>query len=200
MGYSLVDFSRQFPDNDACLKYLFDQRFKSPSCPKCGRKGRQYFHKNKYLAGFFCNCGRYSIYPKKGTIFAGSSTPLEKWFLTMYLMANAKEGITNREVHRQVGVTYKTAWRMTYVIRKMIASKSTEIATLDNHRQLEKNIRQKHGHVSEQNVHLYLSEFQYRTRFWKSGKNLFFLLLSMAIGESSRQRAQLLHDGSLESH
>lgn len=193
-SYSLVDFSRQFPNDNACLDYLFKELYKSPVCPKCGRKGRSFFHKHPKNAAFTCNCGQYSIYPKKGTIFAGTSTPLEKWFLTMYLMANAKTGTTSLEIHRQVGVTYKTAWRMTNIIRKLIALRSTEMVTLENPYHLKKEIKGRHRNVSEENIHLYLSEYQYRSKFWKTGSNLFFLLLSMVIGESSRKRKTLTHD------
>jgi transposase-like protein len=199
MAYSLVDFSRQFPNNDACLKYLFEQRFKSPTCPKCGRKGRTFFHKNKHLAAYTCNCGRFHIYPMKGTIFGGSKGPLEKWFLAMYLMANAKEGITSVDISRQVGVTYKTAWRMSSTIRKMIAAKSTEMVVVDDPIGMRRDIKDVHQHVSEENLHLYLSEFQYRSKFWKTGQNLFFLLLSMAVGESSRDRKQLIENGPKKS-
>ena len=53
-----------------------------------------------------------------GTPFARSSTPLQKWFYAMYLFTTSRHGVSGKELQRQLGVTYKTAWRMGHKIRK----------------------------------------------------------------------------------
>lgn len=199
MSYSIIDFQEQFPTNDVCLRYLFEKRFKNLKCPRCDRKGLQYFHRSKHNACFVCNCGKTQIYPKKGTIFEGSPTELTKWLLALYLMANMKDGITTRELSRQAGVTNKTAWRMMNRIRKLLAEKSELISFPEAHH-LKKQVKTRHRSVTADNIHLYLSEIQYRSKFWKTGQNLFFLLLSMAVGESSRKRKLLTNAGSVKGH
>lgn len=57
----------------------------------------------------------------KGTIFEKSTTPLHSWFSVMFLMTCSRNGVSSKEVQRILGVTYKTAWRMTKKIREMMS-------------------------------------------------------------------------------
>ena len=61
------------------------------------------------------------MYPLAGTIFEKSSTPLKSWFYAMYLMASTRTGISAKQLERELGVTYKTAWRMFKQIRSILA-------------------------------------------------------------------------------
>jgi hypothetical protein len=71
---------------------------------------------------FVCQlCGQH-IYPCAGTIFHKSPTNLTKWFFTMYLMTSTRHGVAAKEIERQLGVTYKCAWRMCHELRKLMAS------------------------------------------------------------------------------
>jgi len=56
-------------------------------------------------------CG-YQISPTAGTILHKSPTPLTHWFYAMFLMASTRTGISAKQLERELGVTYKTAWRM----------------------------------------------------------------------------------------
>ena len=56
-----------------------------------------------------------------GTPFAKSRTPLQKWFYAMYLFTTTRHGVAAKELQRQLGVTYKTAWRMGHELRKYMA-------------------------------------------------------------------------------
>ena len=56
-----------------------------------------------------------------GTPFAKSRTPLQKWFYAMYLFTTTRHGVSAKELQRQLGVTYKCAWRMGHEIRKYMA-------------------------------------------------------------------------------
>jgi transposase-like protein len=66
-------------------------------------------------------CGHH-VYPAAGTIFHKSRTNLTKWFFAMYLMTSTRHGVAAKELQRQIGVTYKTAWRMCHELRKLMAS------------------------------------------------------------------------------
>ena len=117
--YTLIDFGQQFPDDDACLLYLFKQRYgqHGPLCA-CGK--RDTFHRVAGRRSFACAwCGA-QISPTAGTIFDHSPTPLTLWFFAMFLMCANKNGVAALELKRQLGVTYKTAWRMAHAIRKLM--------------------------------------------------------------------------------
>ena len=53
--------------------------------------------------------------------FAKSRTPLQKWFYAMYMFTTTRHGVAAKELQRQLGVTYKTAWRMGHELRKYMA-------------------------------------------------------------------------------
>lgn len=112
--YTIQDFKGDFPDQDGCLEYLFNRKH-SRECSCGGRyehvKGRQQFQ---------CSKCRFQIAPMAGTIFEKSSTPLTLWFHALWIFSNAKTGLSAKELERQLGVTYKTAWRMLTLIRKAL--------------------------------------------------------------------------------
>ena len=57
-----------------------------------------------------------------GTIYEGSATPLQLWFYAMFLFTKSRNGVSGKELQRQLGVTYKTAWRMGHKIREHMAA------------------------------------------------------------------------------
>jgi len=116
--YTIQQFNREFPDNLACLSYLFQARFGASKCPKCGRSDQ--YHNQADTSHFVCTCGGHQLSPKKDTIFEKSDTDLYKWFYAMFLMSTSKNGVSAKEIERQIGVTYKTAWRMAKQIRKLM--------------------------------------------------------------------------------
>ncbi len=114
---TVQEFYKQFPDDDTCLEHLMNLRFGNPLyCPKCGAEGQ--FAKLKKLPAYACpTCGHH-IHPMVGTPFERSHTPLQKWFYAMYLFTTTRHGVPAKELQRQLGVTYKTAWRMGHELRK----------------------------------------------------------------------------------
>ena len=122
MTYSVLEFMKQFPDDDTCLEHLFVTRFGEVSeahCPKCGEIGK--IKRLRKLPAYTCNCGHH-IHPMKDTPFERSTTPLQKWFYAMYLFTTSRHGVPAKELQRQLGVTYKTAWRIGHEIRKYMAN------------------------------------------------------------------------------
>ena len=117
--FNVQDFFRRFPDDGACLDYLFGLKFgEELTCPKCGEVGA--FHRLKKVPAYTCNCGHH-IHPMVGTPFEHSRTSLQKWFYAMYLFTTSRHGVPAKELQRQLSVTYKTAWRMGHEIRKHMA-------------------------------------------------------------------------------
>ena len=117
--YSIKDFEREFPDDEACLEWLKNNRWSDGiHCVKCQRITKHYKVSNR--SAYACEfCGNH-IYPMAGTILEHSSTELRKWFHAMFLMATTRCGISAKQLEREVGVTYKTAWRMFRQIRSML--------------------------------------------------------------------------------
>src|SRR5829696_786478 len=121
--YSLMEFMREFPDADACLEWLWRNRFSprgdSAYCPKCEtqRIHRRYGTKQQRQSWTCIHCGHH-LHPTAGTIFHKSSTSLHLWFYAMYLMTSTRCGISAKQLERELGVTYKTAWRMAKLIRQ----------------------------------------------------------------------------------
>jgi transposase-like protein len=87
-------------------------------CPKCLRKGR--FHRLRSQPAYVCQWCAFHIHPKAGTPFARTRTPLQDWFYVMFLSCVGHKRMTAREVQRQLGITYKTAWHMTHAIRSYL--------------------------------------------------------------------------------
>jgi transposase len=118
--YTIKDFEKQFPDDDACLDFLFKARYpKGVFCPKCQKITNHYRITNRKV--YSCEfCGNH-VSPTAGTIFHKSDTPLKSWFHAIFLMASTKTGISAKQLQRELGVTYKTAWRMFKQIRKLMS-------------------------------------------------------------------------------
>lgn len=115
---TIQQFMAMFPDDDACLAHLFKLRYGTEfACPRCGEIGN--WRKLAKLPAYTCNCGEH-IHPMSGTFFYRSHTPLQKWFYAMYLFTTTRHGVPAKELQRQLGVSYETAWRMGHEIRKYI--------------------------------------------------------------------------------
>jgi transposase len=121
LRYTLQTFIAEFPDNDSCLDWLKNQRWPDGvvPCAKCGvdRKHHRVTGRPAYACDY---CGS-MISPMAGTIFEKSSTSLRTWFYAMYLMSATRCGISAKQIQRETGVTYKTAWRMFKQIRTLMS-------------------------------------------------------------------------------
>lgn len=110
MKYTIKTFRKDFPNDDRCLEYIFRMRFPEAKGYHRESKSKQYSHQKGYK----------KIAPMAGTIFENSSTPLTLWFYAIYLFSVSKNGVSAKELERQLGVTYKCAWRMSSQIRKLM--------------------------------------------------------------------------------
>lgn len=116
MKYTISQFKKDFPNDDACLDYVFKARFSGFICPKCGKDR---FYRIKGRKSYACRCG-YQIHPVSGTIFHKSDTKLTDWFFAVYLMSQSMNGVSAKEIQRYLGTTYKTAWRIAHKIRSLM--------------------------------------------------------------------------------
>src|SRR5438552_19118600 len=123
--YSLREFLSEFPNDEACLEYLWRERH-SPDgthahCPKCDRERefKRYKTKQQRQSWTCTGCGHH-IHPTAGTIFAKSSRPLTDWFYVMFLVSSSRCGVAAKQVERELGCNYRTAWRMLNKVRNVL--------------------------------------------------------------------------------
>jgi transposase len=117
-----MEFMREFPDDAACLQWLWRTRHSEDGlhadCPKCELP--RPFHRVKDRPAWDCDYCGYHLHPTAGTIFQKSSTSLHLWFYAMFLISQTRCGISAKQLERELGVTYKTAWRILNRIRTQL--------------------------------------------------------------------------------
>lgn len=117
---NIVDIFEKFPTQKDCIKHLESIRWKDGIyCPYCGDTNINSY-KNEYR--HHCNGCRKSFSVTVNTIVHDTRLPLQKWFLAIALILNAKKGISAKQLQRDLKVTYKTAWSMGHRIRKAMKS------------------------------------------------------------------------------
>jgi transposase-like protein len=117
--FTIRDFDTLFPDDDSCLEWLKNHLYPNGiHCKKCDKvtKHHRVVSRHSYSCDF---CGNH-VHPTADTIYHKSPTPLRLWFYAVYLMASTRCGISAKQLQRETGVTYKTAWRMFKQIRSML--------------------------------------------------------------------------------
>ena len=128
----LTEFYRDFPDDEACLVWLWNTRYAidggdTAFCERCEqvRVFKRYTAKQQRQDWTCTGCGLH-VHPTAGTIFHKSSTSLHLWFYAMYLMTSTRAGISAKQLERELGVTYKTAYRIFKLIRTELMSQDDE--------------------------------------------------------------------------
>ncbi len=127
--YSLMEFMAEFPDDDACLAYLWRSRYSADGehaiCPRCQvERTFHRYHTAQQRQSWTCSACGLHVHPTAGTIFHKSSTSLHLWFYALYLITSTRCGISAKQLERELGVTYKTAWRMFNVIRNSLMAEN----------------------------------------------------------------------------
>lgn len=114
-------FAPHFQDADKARRYLEALRWPNgPVCPHCGVEGEAYALQGaSHRPGLLkCKACRKQFSVTVGTVFEKSKIPLNKWLVAVHLMCASKKAISSHQLHRMLGVTYKSAWFMAHRIRE----------------------------------------------------------------------------------
>lgn len=119
---SLIEMLEKFPDEQSCINYMTEIRWRDGRfCPYCGSPRVYDFKDGRTHKCADCR-QKFSI--KIGTIFEDSKIPLQKWFMAIYLLTSHSKGISSVQLGKDIGVTQKTAWFMNHRLREATKSKS----------------------------------------------------------------------------
>ena len=123
-GLSWPDFMERYAKEEQCLNAVFVQRWpRGFICPSCGSSSYCRVRKSRVCQ---CNQCHSQTSITSGTIFHSSNLPLTKWFLAIHLLTQNKNGISALELSRQIGVVYKTAWRLKHKLMQVMSEKEEE--------------------------------------------------------------------------
>ena len=113
-----------FQNEESAREYLENTRWPAgPVCPHCGATKKIYALKGKaHRPGLYkCGACRKQFTVTVGTLFERSKIPLHKWLMAAYLICSSKKGISAHQLHRMLGITYKSAWFMAHRIREAMS-------------------------------------------------------------------------------
>ncbi len=122
---NLVTLAQHFADEDSARELLESMRWKDGVvCPHCDSKEGAYKIEAKSTKGRKARKGLYKCADCRkqftvtvGTIFESSRIPLNKWLLAIHLICSSKKGFSAHQLHRSLGITYKSAWYMAHRVR-----------------------------------------------------------------------------------
>lgn len=130
-GLNLVDLIQKFSSPEAARTYLESIRWASGrTCPHCGVVGESTkLEGHSHRPGLYkCRACREQFTVTVGTIFEDSHIPLNKWVIVFHLLCASKKGMSAHQIHRMIGVTYKSAWFMVHRIRHAMSSGNTQLS------------------------------------------------------------------------
>ena len=125
---NLLTLIDNFNSDDECREYLEELRW--PDGATCARCGSQETSELEGRDQWFCSSCHYHFSVTAGTIMHDSHLPLRKWFLAIYLMCESRKGVSANQLHRKLGICYKTAWYLCHRIREAMGNDKLEGPTL----------------------------------------------------------------------
>ncbi len=123
---SIIEFQQWFPDEEACIKYLYESRWPDGFiCPICSDTEAYYIRTKR---AFQCKANMHQTYLTAGTVMHGSHTPLTIWFWSAYLVATVTPGISSIQLERQLSIRHETAFNILHKLRSaMVNPERTKI-------------------------------------------------------------------------
>ena len=119
----LIAIFKRFPDQQACIEHLERVRYPVAAlCPFCGSERVARKAENDLVGRWNCHECSNSFNVLSGTIFQGTHIPLQKWFLAIALMVDAKKSLSSYQLGRDLDLSQTTAWRMQQRIRAVMSS------------------------------------------------------------------------------
>lgn len=123
-GISLIEIVEMFPDDLTAEAWFEEQRWGisgAPTCcPLCGDADRLTATKSRKPLPYWCGSCRRHFSVRSGTVMHRSHIPLRKWAIAIYLWATSLKGVSSMKLHRDLGVTQKTAWHLGHRIREAL--------------------------------------------------------------------------------
>ena len=117
-GMSLVDLVRLFPDDASAEKWFAETRWPNGvACPKCGSLNVQ-TRPTRHPQAYRCRDCRKDFSVKTGTVMHGSNLAFQTWAMAIYLCTTSLKGVSSMKLHRDLGITQKTAWHLAHRIRE----------------------------------------------------------------------------------
>ena len=130
----LIKIMETFPTQEDCIAYLERLRWQgSPECPHCESEHVRQRNEKKIgrIGRWNCHDCRTTFKVTHGTIFQGTKISLQKWFLAISLMANAKKSLSSHQLSRDLGLAQKTCWRMMMAIRAEMGKENVILQGID---------------------------------------------------------------------
>ena len=125
---SLVDIFERYPTQESCISHLERIRWKdSPHCPHCASVDVAQKQEGERVGRWNCHDCKSSFNVLSGTMFQNTHIPLQKWFLGIQLVMNAKKSLSSHQLSRDLTLNQKTAWYMQTRIRAEMASQDQVI-------------------------------------------------------------------------
>jgi len=117
--FTFADFLKRYPNDDACLDDVFSRVYGDLTiCPECDKETE--FKRVKGRKSYQCSCCTHQLYPLAHTPLKSTKISLTHWFFAILLFSNSKNGVSAKELERQLNISYPTAHRMGHKIREMM--------------------------------------------------------------------------------
>ncbi len=120
----------RFTNEKAAIKHLEASRWPDGvNCPHCGSVNVHRMGGETQAGMFLCNDCRDKFTGRTGTVMERSHIPVHKWLLAIHLMSASKKGVSAHQLHRMLGVTYKSAWFLAHRIREAMRNDSKKVSS-----------------------------------------------------------------------
>ncbi len=129
-GLSLIEITKMFPDEKTARRWFEKQRWpQGPYCPQCGSFNVQSNAKHKTQTHRCRECKKSPFFSvRKGTVMEGSNLGLQVWAIAIFVFTTGIKGTSSMKLHRDLAITYKSAWHLAHRLRKAFETETPEFA------------------------------------------------------------------------
>lgn len=127
MSYTIAEFAQDYPDEESCLQYLFEAKYKNHCCSRCGHTHS--YKKVKKRRCYQCTKCKKQVYPTANTVLHKTRIPINVWFYVIFLFCTSKDGVSAKYLERLLGVSYPTALKMGRKVRELMGKEDGDVLT-----------------------------------------------------------------------